>query len=1266
MVVQWLVPRPLCPQQSLPDYRVTRGEPPPRGGCWVTPRARRHPRSGPGGVFGPPTRLPRKAWHIPGAKDILAEDLSRPYSPPSMEWQLHPRAFQMLCLQLGVPLVNLFATKLNHALQSGARTDTSPKGSSPESAKRTDTRGPSGTQSARLASKQRSLRRSGYSNGVASVIASSQRVTTGKLYDFQWEAFVSFCEGHRFWAMQIYTDRTCTLRRGRRRLSLPHSQLSTREIDKRALGVYLRVDRSLQSCSPPSTCENQPIYNQGGIGYLGIPQQYCSNRHPRRVFLEVKVCLCHHYLRELSNEDLVGVSRLGLQVFAQQRTSGSLFIRRRNTLRPTHIEISGNTMADLAAKAALNKSGTPLPIPYPDYKATIRMYIRDLMQKKWDTQRESEDYLVAVANKVEYAYIRYTSGETGGLVEIQYPHHDYRRVDPLGSFSFGSHTVSDKMKITSDVENAAIIVSGSDENISIVVEADGIFSPLPISTLGTKYILPSSLAPNSSYQSLLLIATHNMSATVDIFFRMNRESVHFFDNYYSDGDKLSLKLNPYQTLRITTPHDLNGTVIISDHNIAVYSGVEYASEYIVYDQLLRIKHYGLEYVVAVNDTKLELQIISEHSNVQITFSSGPTVSTGERRLYNRSLERGASLHFTATHSVLVILSRADGYNSAFTTVSPVYLYVTHRGVWLYPNNFLTTLRILTYKKATVLIKHKRLEGRLRWIDIAGSSYKIGTLIQWQRYTWVTSISSDLPFTVLSFYNGSVYNSGYKVSVDETVHYTGQTYLMTLVRYSRDREVDPYILASAGETRGQWQVQDPHSGRVWSRRFNPYSTDYFYISTTTTVVVLVHVRHAALQIKGVMGDRTSFSPLPVSALGTKYIMSSCLPTDGGIEQDTTAYISVLMIATHSKKADIDVIFRLDGNVIYAGRTYVDGDTLSVRLDRYQTSFLNSSSDMTRTIVTATGTIAVYSGTYHVRDTVFTTFEQLLPVKHYGHEYIVAIQDPYYCQRAYGIAMSYQLQVINDHSDTHVTFDNGSSISVGEDGVYRKQCGNNETFYFNTTRPVMATLCVIGGDYTYSALIIVPPVNLYSTITTQKATGVMYILTDQEHVAAQQPHYNTSTVFSLPVTWRNVSSTRFKVGTFTSDRYTITVRSNSTFGLLGYNDLTICNGGYSLSTYTDTESQTTSTDSQQHDSPSASQCAPTPEPSGTTKPTNDVPNPHKKKHHRKIKTKIATPTETPVDLHNFFDPLEMDITPSCERPGSTNYSSRSRERSPIDPP
>ncbi|XP_046579260.1 uncharacterized protein LOC124286859 [Haliotis rubra] len=717
---------------------------------------------------------------------------------------------------------------------------------------------------------------------------------------------------------------------------------------------------------------------------------------------------------------------------------------------------------------------------------------------------KGEDYLVAVAYKGEDSHIRFTAGETGGLVEIQYPHLTYRRVDLLGPFSYVSSMVRDENKITSSLENKAVVVSGSDEDVNIVVDADGIFSPLPISALGTKYILPSSLATDNDYQSLLLIATYNISTTVDIFLRMNRGSISFANYRYSDGDELSLKLNPYQTFRMSTPYDLNGTVIDSEHSIAVYSGIEYASKYTVYDQLLPVKHYGQEYVVAVDDTKVELQIISEHSHVQITFSSGATVSTGERRLYNRSLERGESLHFTATRPVLVTLSRGDGYSSSFTTVPPVHSYVTHRGVLLFGEDLNITQKILTDKKAIVLIKDKEVNDLLTWRGIEGSRYKVGTLVQCKSgRIYSTSISSDFPFTVLSFYNGSVYNSGYKVSVDEPEHYTDPSYLMVIFEKYRRR---PRILASAGETGGQWQVQDPHSGRVWSRRFNPYNTDYFIPSTRTTSVVLVHVRDDDIQIRGTVDSVTLFSPLPVSALGTKYIMSSCLPSTDNIHRDTTSYMSVLVIGTHSKEADIDIIFRLDGNVTYDGRTYIDGDTLSIRLDKYQTFSLNSSSDMTRTIVNATETIAVYSGTYVVSIALFTTFEQLLPVKHYGHEYIIAIQDHYHV-RSYVSALPYQLQVVTDHSDTSIMFNNGSSISVGEDGVYRTQCGNNETFYFNTTRPVMATLCTSGRHYYSDGLVVVPPVSLYSKFTTLQAPGTMQILTDQK---------TTMWTFNKPIT------------------------------------------------------------------------------------------------------------------------------------------------------
>ncbi|XP_046562928.1 uncharacterized protein LOC124271825 [Haliotis rubra] len=152
-----------------------------------------------------------------------------------------------------------------------------------------------------------------------------------------------------------------------------------------------------------------------------------------------------------------------------------------------------------------------------------------------------------------------------------------------------------------------------------------------------------------------------------------------------------------------------------------------------------------------------------------------------------------------------------------------------------------------------------------------------------------------------------------------------------------------------------------------------------------------------------------------------------------------------------------------------------------------------------------------------------------------------------------------------------FDDGDIISVGELGVYRKEYGHLESFYFNTTRPAMATLCAnkyLGGD---AGLVVVPPVSLYSKLTTQEAPGTMQILTDQENnnVDVQQTHDTVSTVFIPPVTWKNLSGTRYKVGTLRGGGYTTTIRSNSTFAVLGYYRKTLYNGGYSFRTYRDTE-------------------------------------------------------------------------------------------------
>ena len=121
-------------------------------------------------------------------------------------------------------------------------------------------------------------------------------------------------------ALRVYTERTRTFRDGRRRLFIPHSLRSSKEIDRRALAVYLRsavLDAyKAAGLDPPARA------NPHEIRAVSATMAYHCNIAVADI---LKGCFWHsnevfanHYLRDLSTEDLAGVSRLGPQVFAQQ------------------------------------------------------------------------------------------------------------------------------------------------------------------------------------------------------------------------------------------------------------------------------------------------------------------------------------------------------------------------------------------------------------------------------------------------------------------------------------------------------------------------------------------------------------------------------------------------------------------------------------------------------------------------------------------------------------------------------------------------------------------------------------------------------------------------------------------------------------------------------------------------------------------------------------------------------------------------------------
>ncbi|XP_048245157.1 uncharacterized protein LOC124120972 [Haliotis rufescens] len=354
-----------------------------------------------------------------------------------------------------------------------------------------------------------------------------------------------------------------------------------------------------------------------------------------------------------------------------------------------------------------------------------------------------------------------------------------------------------------------------------------------------------------------------------------------------------------------------------------------------------------------------------------------------------------------------------------------------------------------------------------------------------------------------------------------------------------------VTVAAGETGGSFLVDYPQVGYNVTRTVTPYGITLVYIDPSLWMTVgvenkafIIHVFGEDMGVHGHCGHGI-FPPLPISALGSRYVVSTCLGYKGHV---------VLVIASNNHKTDVDITLMLEGNVTYDNMTYNDGDTIHVTLDEYQTFTMKSDYDLTGTVINATNTVAVFSGA--MRNVYFTAVTQLLPVRHHGTEYVMYTGDHSYYRNA-----TYQLQVISDQSDAKIMLNNGSTFSLGDNRVYRQYLADSESLYLNATRPVMATLCRNDLYYNDHGIVVVVPVTYFVNSALIPRTYCINILTKQ--------HVSDIEVFTgdmVPVTldWVDIPGSDYKAGR-NSSFFSYFVRSASRFAVYGFS-IDIVNGGY----------------------------------------------------------------------------------------------------------
>lgn len=121
----------------------------------------------------------------------------------------------------------------------------------------------------------------------------------------------------------------------------------------------------------------------------------------------------------------------------------------------------------------------------------------------------------------------------------------------------------------------------------------------PLQEWGTEYYIFTPPSYHWGTYKEFSITNHKEHNLAEVLLRA---SVKFQGNYYPAGSKISIKLQPFESVQIQSKADLSGTKVLSKLPVAVSSGHSCAQKYTacnhVYEQLLPTRSWGKEFIIA--------------------------------------------------------------------------------------------------------------------------------------------------------------------------------------------------------------------------------------------------------------------------------------------------------------------------------------------------------------------------------------------------------------------------------------------------------------------------------------------------------------------------------------------------------------------------------------------------------------------------------------------------------------------------------------------
>ncbi|XP_042653118.1 IgGFc-binding protein-like [Tyto alba] len=328
--------------------------------------------------------------------------------------------------------------------------------------------------------------------------------------------------------------------------------------------------------------------------------------------------------------------------------------------------------------------------------------------------------------------------------------------------------------VGSQISDKAVLIQSTEE-ISVVFISSkrhtaGATTVLPVDKLGNKYYVVTPEDINHDYLKEFVVVAGKSPATVSI---KVLGKFYYGGRHYFPGSTLRVFLDPYHSFQLQSRDDLSGTKIVSDNNVAVFSGhscvkVNAGCDYVV-EQLLPVSAWGKTYIVPPIplQTNIDFVYVVADTKASLTYNRGNSAATEDieaEGVHKFEMSANLPLHLSSSAAIQVVFfftgakKNLKGKDPFLLNIPPVSAYCTSYRVSS-PSGYDNYMSLISRNADTSTITlNQKVEGTIAWQAIPGTDFSWAPITMNQPAEIQTIEHEHSPFGLLVF--GFRYYVGY--------------------------------------------------------------------------------------------------------------------------------------------------------------------------------------------------------------------------------------------------------------------------------------------------------------------------------------------------------------------------------------------------------------------------------------------------------------------------------------------------------------------------